>query len=271
MILPFMDQAPLFESLDLDLGLYEGPNKATIEALGAISSVLCPSDSDRPGTRPMHGTTSTYYIASMPATSYSGSSGAFNNWSDSTSSELSGGFFTIDPARPSSMATITDGTSNVIAVGEKSYKVWTGSAFLGVQHSSQSPSNPGTDTACCQDWFLTYALYPITNRYTYGMTASSIRFGSQHQGGAHFVFADGAVRFISEQIDHILDKTGNACSSPTTIAGNCGCLWSNSPLGCANGNPATQGVFRDKARLADSMGIWQRLHHKSDELEVSDF
>lgn len=261
MILPFIDQAPLYEQLDFNIGTNEGNNLPLITSLSAMTVVLCPSDADRPGVRSIgtHPTT--------PATSYAGSSGAFNNWSDSTNSRLSGGFFTIDPARPSSIASITDGTTNTIAVGERSYKVWEGGIWLGATNPGIAPG--AGDRAYAQDWWLSYAIYPITNTYISGMPSTSIRFGSQHTGGAQFCMADGSVRFISENINHVLDMSGNACSANPAAGSNCGCLWTNTN-GCADG-ASPGGSFRDKPLLGSRMGVWQRLHHKADGLVISEF
>ena len=270
MILPYMDQAPLFNRLDFRYGIFEGVNKTVIQSLSPLPGIICPSDSDRPPTRNIHGTADPNYMTSMPATSYAGSSGAYNNWSDNPSAELSGGFFTIDPGPRSSIASMKDGTSNTIAVGERSYSVWTGSAWLGTQSATQSPTTaPGTDSACCQNWYLAYAIYPITNKLIAGMPSADLRFSSEHVGGAQFLMADGSVRFISENIQHILDMSANACSANPAGGFNCGCLWTNTN-GCANGaSPA--GSFRDKPLLATRMGLWQRLHHKSDGLVLSEF
>jgi prepilin-type processing-associated H-X9-DG protein len=205
-------------------------------------------------------------MASAPATSYFGSSGAFNNWSDNANSRLSGGFFTIDPAPKSTMATMLDGTSNIIAVGEHSYRIWTGGMWLGVQQNTQGTTTPGTDQACCQDWFLTYSVYPITNTFRIGLTQQTVRWSSDHAGGAQFLLADGSVRFISENIDHILDTTN---ADPAHLpAQGAGCLWRDN--GC-NDNVNAGSPFHDKALLATRMGLFQRLFHKSDGLTVGEF
>ncbi|MCA9090824.1 MAG: DUF1559 domain-containing protein [Planctomycetaceae bacterium] len=264
MILPYIDQAPLYNQLNFNIGLYEGVNKTVIQNMSGLSAALCPSDSQRPRTRTMHASTNTNYMTSIPHTSYAGCSGAFNNWSDSTSSNLSGGFFTIDPARPSSMASFLDGTSNTIAVVEKSYRIWTGGSFLGVQHATQAPGG-GTDAACCQDWYLAYLVYPITNNYVAGMTNTSIRVSSDHTGGAQVLLADGAVRFISENINHILETTGGDTNH--TAAQGAGCLWRGGTGGCDDGS----GAFRDKTLLGQYMGTWQRLAHKADGLVIGEF
>ncbi|QDU35884.1 Type II secretion system protein G precursor [Maioricimonas rarisocia] len=264
MILPYMDQGPLYNQLDFNRGLFEDPNKTVIRGLSAIPFTICPSDSDRPGTRAVHGSTTPNYMSSMPGTSYFGNAGAFNNWSDSTNPRLSGGFFTTDPALPSDMSRLKDGSSNTIAVGEASARIWSGGSWLGLQQNTQTTSAPGSDTACCQDWFNNFAMYPITNKFVSGMERASLRYGSDHDGGAQFLFADGSVRFISENINHILDQTGNTTYN---AAQGAGCLWSNDPLGCADG----AGAFRDKARLDALMGIWQRLNHKGDGLVVGEF
>lgn len=266
---PFLEQAALYDKLNFNIGIFEGTNKTTIVALSGIPTVLCPSDSERTPVRNIHGTADANYMASMPNTSYFGNSGAFNNWSDSTSVRLSGGFFTIDPARPSNMASLADGTSNTIAVGECSARIWTGGAWLGTQSATLSTSAPGADTACCQDWYLNYGIYPISNKVIAGMPSVSLRFSSDHAGGAQFLFADGSVKFLSENINHILDQSGNACSANPAGGFNCGCLWTNTN-GCADG-ASPGGSFLDKALLAQRMGTWQRLLHKSDRLVVGEF
>jgi len=265
MILPYMDQAPLYNRLDSTIGIAQGSNFTLVNSVGPLSMVLCPSDSDRPGVRGAN------TLTTAPATSYFGTIGAFNTWGDSTNRNLSGGFFTIDPGPKSTIAAISDGTSNTIAVGEQTYRVWTGGLWLGVQHSTQTTSAPGTDTACCQDWFLHWGLYPITNKYVPGMLHAAYRFGSEHVGGCHMLMADGAVRFVSENIQH----QQNALAVPAGYNPDMGCYWANGAQGCADGTPpsagGTGGTFLDKNAFGANFGIWQRLHHKNDGLTVSDF
>jgi prepilin-type N-terminal cleavage/methylation domain-containing protein len=269
MILPFIDQAPLYNQLNFTIPMYEGTNRTVIQGLSGINGTICPSDSMRIKTRSIHASTNTNFMTSIPGTSYFGSTGAYNTWSDSTSLNLSGGVFTIDPAPPTTIARITDGTSNVIAVSEKSARVWGGGSWLGVQHSTMGTAAPGNDVACCQDWFLYFAMYPITNelsKYPAPQTHTNIRVSSDHTGGAHVLLADGAVRFVSENIDHILDTTSGDPAYPP--AQGAGCLWRDN--GC-NDNTAGGGAFQNKGLLATRMGLWQRLHHKADGLVLGDF
>jgi prepilin-type processing-associated H-X9-DG protein len=91
-----------------------------------------------------------------------------------------------------------------------------------------------------------------------------VRYGSEHVGGAHFLMADGAVRFISESIDHKPSQAG----VPTGYQPDLGCWWTSAANGCADGAP---GVFMDKTALANVMGLYQRLHHKNDGLTIGDF
>lgn len=266
-LLPFMDQAPLYNRLNFNCGITQAssgcPNNALVRTLGAIPGVICPSDAERPALRAAHGSTEPNYIPSAPATSYFGTIGPFNTWGDSGAPRVSGGIFTIDPGPRVNISAITDGTTNTIAVGEQTYRVWTGGYWLGLTHPNQDPSNPGTDSACCQDWWLHWGLYPITNRLQPGMLHPQLRFGSEHTGGAHFLMADGSVRFISENIQHIR----NQIAVPAGYNPDMGCYWSNTAQACGD----APGSWADKPTLGNLMGLWQRLHHKADDLTVSDF
>jgi prepilin-type N-terminal cleavage/methylation domain-containing protein/prepilin-type processing-associated H-X9-DG protein len=92
------------------------------------------------------------------------------------------------------LAELTDGTSNMMIVGEvidahtdKSYNYWTyGSRHESSLRSTENPLNtkPGTG--------ITTSPYGIP---LFG------GFGSKHSGGGNFAFADGHVQFISNSID----------------------------------------------------------------------
>jgi prepilin-type N-terminal cleavage/methylation domain-containing protein/prepilin-type processing-associated H-X9-DG protein len=101
-----------------------------------------------------------------------------------------------------SFANITDGTSNTLMVGERPpshdlklgwwYAGWgqdgAGSAemVLGVQEKKVTPNYPG-----CPAGPYAFQSGSIDN------ACDAFRFWSLHRGGAHFLFADGSVRFVA--------------------------------------------------------------------------
>lgn len=80
------------------------------------------------------------------------------------------------------IADITDGTSHTLFVGERSLKSGAG-IWPGVRRN-EFVNDQLTDCSA-------------GNEINSGFTA----FSSYHPGGAHFVFVDGKVRFLSERID----------------------------------------------------------------------
>ena len=89
------------------------------------------------------------------------------------------------------MRDVRDGTSNTMAVGEmnlleNSYRFCLANQYTSTIRMANNPIN---------------AYYPGNPTYAW-QTA----FGSFHEGGAFFCFADGAVRFLSENIDNTTYK-----------------------------------------------------------------
>ena len=226
-ILPFLEQAPLFDQLNPSentLGAVGSDPDASAYLQNSLNVFLCPSDGDEeeahrfrsllvfrrtgiisslthvlPGDGPGNGTTFTIRSWGRFAKSnYIGSLGS--SWKpkqiDWTDADFQGNGI-LGRDSDVRMAMVTDGTSNTIAIGERSYRnyaaVWAGvnswkrSGFTGNQ------------------MVIGTAFYPINddpvslNIGADGRGAAN--FSSNHWGGANFLLSDGAVRFISDQID----------------------------------------------------------------------
>lgn len=233
-ILPFMEQNALYSQL-----IFNGP-QAGYEYGGVQGSVtrqvladgeeagekqtpyaMCPSN-----TWPSHvaGTTSTSFkdTANWAQSTYSGSIGSqrtssgacapFNGFAEVPAGQNVYGRST-DPRQISGMFSyygvflkirdVTDGTSNTIAVGEMRpdchshapYGWWYSNAMGNAHASTVTPINE--TTTCDQSPQITDPACTAKSNYNY-----SWGFKSFHPGGAQFVFVDGSVHFLSENIDH---------------------------------------------------------------------
>jgi len=114
------------------------------------------------------------------------------------------------------VADVTDGTSNVFLAGETKYQLrpggrpGDGDRYFGWASSDRgSPTRVHSVTAAAfiqlnewdgdgsqADTGYTAGSFPLGQRTLQGHT-----FGSFHTGGCHFAIADGAVRFVSENVD----------------------------------------------------------------------
>ncbi|MEK6247182.1 MAG: DUF1559 domain-containing protein, partial [Planctomycetales bacterium] len=107
------------------------------------------------------------------------------------------------------MRDITDGTSNSIAVGERTWLLFRPNGTRITMRAGVMYAQAGTGEG--NDNGMAYS-HGSSDRSINSTSAHGRRgFSSQHTGGAQFVLFDGSVRFISENIDNqrnnLIDST----------------------------------------------------------------
>ncbi|GAA4429094.1 DUF1559 domain-containing protein [Bremerella cremea] len=113
---------------------------------------------------------------------------------------------------PLTFASISDGLSNTLFMGERCYQLGGEKIGSGVVWG-HAGNETGGGSAAAQTGFFYVAgagYYPINS--TNGGSSNGHRqgFASNHPGGANFVLGDGSVRFIPETIDHNTDDAPNS-------------------------------------------------------------
>jgi prepilin-type N-terminal cleavage/methylation domain-containing protein len=242
MILPYMDQAPLYNQFNYNVPIMRAGVPAAV-ANGTLSAstvpyARCPSDI-APVTQNTGAAADPHRIAAQATTSYKASAGSYDGNSNGwpfNNQDRRNGMFCRDSAY--SIRDCVDGMSNQILVGEVTWTV----ATNGRMYASHDPVNGyasgnGPRVMATGQWVMNLPLSaPSGDR--------NEAFHSVHEGGVHFLFGDGTVRFLSENMQH------------TTW------LW-DSPSGVAGADPF------NRANNGASYGIYQRLHSRNDRLVAS--
>ncbi|MFN3158490.1 MAG: DUF1559 domain-containing protein [Rubinisphaera brasiliensis] len=235
MLLPNLEQSALFDAMN------PGPNQLQDAVANAttlnlmqkpISSLRCPSDPgpDINNQRQVPSTATpdgngdcTTDCVPLALSNYVG----VNNSNNLERTNANGLFVWGDSQannniRVHSIRDVTDGLSNTIAVGERTWQLNnpnTGNKenlYAGVVFGANGNSAPhGTQGLV----------------YTLGATRTAINcvdgevaptdvcergFSSQHKGGAQFLLADGSVRFLSENINHVRNGIGGNPGTSTS-------------------------------------------------------
>lgn len=234
MLLPYVDQGPLYNSLSQGgiPNMLTGLAANTVVTVRTTDSVLsalrCPSDAGSPTATTLTNTAIQFGRSNYPAVCGFDptQTGISTNWAaapltlPTTSSQRMqsywvdqminqwGGCFGENTRK--GIRDMSDGSSNAFVVGER---------YTPAESSASTPSTIAGDciwagipiaaSPTSGSFMQSLVVGECTTRINFGSTAASggsaradtAGYGSMHTGGCHFLMGDGAVKFISENID----------------------------------------------------------------------
>ena len=222
-ILPFIDQAPLYNQISPGNNLLENvlvTNPTVLQnrlAVFRCASDIGPQVNNYTDTNTTGSTTTNWYTASLQDANGTAVATSTSNYvmvsgpADSTTPAVR------DPSQSLNqplgigfqngnvgLRDITDGSSNTLLVGERAWQykglIVGAATIFGFSASIVDQSgSANVKSAAMNALGLTYNGINAT----IGLQHDRRGFSSAHIGGAHFLMADGSVRFISENIDYL--------------------------------------------------------------------
>ena len=199
-ILTRMEQSPLYNSINFSLPIEFVQNQTS--RLISVSSLICPSDASFKQTFTVvddstNGNNLGAAICDISSSNYPGCFGT-GDPSDIPGRDNGNGMFFRN--RVVRIADILDGTSQTLAVGERSQNLsratWTGAVTHAAVPITELQTEDGLDPEGGDSLILSHTgeLDGPNSKPTH-----ADQFWSRHPGGAQFCFADGSVRFIKER------------------------------------------------------------------------
>ncbi|MBS0205019.1 MAG: DUF1559 domain-containing protein [Planctomycetes bacterium] len=225
-LMPYIDQAPAYNSYNFSncssqsspYGMpVQGSDSVNVNIMQMhLAALECPSDPAAGNLVTSNaGVTTDYYSRNhCRQTSYLFSVGAFTDYDSPYATKANdirqGAFGNSGAAR---LSGITDGTSNSLLIGESwggihktstSYGPWGLSGTHTSVHGRIYTNNGSTLTSAIAS---PYTYLGINQNYTAGavpVKSYAWQFVSGHTGGAHFLLGDGTVRFLSANLDYMI-------------------------------------------------------------------
>lgn len=213
-LLPYFDQAPLFNLINtsaVDATAQILPDGSRLGAR-VLTMAVCPTDPVN--NNPLNGWGQTNYDGSLGSQGNVSVSGSCNPY-QTFAQQLRNNGDTLDISQISGMGSrdgptirikdVADGSSNTIHMGEvlpscndhRSGGVWHSNGMGNFHSSTIVPINDFTTCSWATPSQIRVA--GCTNPNNWNI---SWGFRSRHVGGAHFLFVDGSIHFLSENIDH---------------------------------------------------------------------
>lgn len=203
-LLPYIDQGPLYNRLNFSRECYDAAWNAP--ALSAVlASFRCPSDPSTNTWSIMDEAGTNTVLATLPTANYVGNFGTEGPEDLCASGPFpaaqcqgEGVFFHNSAVR---LRDITDGSSNTVLLGEHrtDTRASTVAAHGFEWHSTWVGYVAGGEEAAAR--FLGVADH-TPNHPSLHMED----YSSWHTGGVHLLFGDGRVRFVNENVDHVVFK-----------------------------------------------------------------
>ena len=221
-ILPNLDQAPLFNQSNFNAPLNHATNQAVISRI--VPPLLCPSDPNATAANPYTEYGFPMARGNYAASGYGAASGT--DWHRNTRIEDRG---LMGYSSRSRIADVTDGTSNTVAVweiragtkGTDPRGVWasgrTGGGLI-VNCLNPNYDGSGSNTGDCLGindgrnggddiWSSDGSIsVPASGMGCWNGGDGQAGPKSLHVGGVHALMGDGAVRFISQNINGIIHR-----------------------------------------------------------------
>lgn len=176
MVLPYVDQGPLYGTINFSLGTAVGPNRQAIQQ--AVPFWRCVSDTLETHVNvPIPG----YADALIATGSYAGVKGMLY--------ELSG----------TRLRDVTDGLSQTLMLGERVSQV----SDPGVQPFTAAWLGLVSEIDTYVFTATPHVEADALHRVNLSLTSPG-NFSSRHPGGAYFALGDGSIRFLNEMMDNRL-------------------------------------------------------------------